>query len=100
MELGVFGMALLLIALLSLVLTLWRMRGRMVARDDTWGRAVMELAMVLWLGAMADFVFTPLLQNLLAAGYLWWVAGVAFNQDAYAPRADDRMIGNHPGGTG
>jgi len=99
MELGVFGMILLLIALLSLVLTLWRMRGRMVARHDAWGRAVMELAMVLWIGAMADFVFTPLLQNLLAAGYLWWVAGVAFNQDAYAPRVDDRVIGNHPGGT-
>ncbi len=84
MELGVFGMILLSIALLSLVLTLWRMRGRVVARNDTWGRVVMELAMVLWIGAMADFVFTPLLQNLLAAGYLWWVAGVAFNQDAYA----------------
>ncbi len=103
MELGVFGMILLLIALLSLVLTLWRMRGRMVARNDTWGRAVMELAMVLWIGAMADFVFTPLLQNLLAAGYLWWIAGVAFNQDAYADgetgRQGDRVIGNHPGGT-
>lgn len=93
MELGIFGMILLLIALLSLILTLWRMRGRMVERNDVWGRAVMELAMVLWIGAMADFVFTPLLQNLLAAGYLWWVAGVAFNQDAYAPRADDRVTG-------
>jgi len=38
---------------------------------------------VFWVGALANFVFTPLLQNLLAAGYLWWVAGVAFNQDAY-----------------
>lgn len=93
MELGVFGMVLLLVALLSLVLTLYRMRGRMVARDDAWGRGVMEMAIVLWIGAMADFVFTPLLQNLLAAGYLWWVAGVAFNQDAYAPRADDRVTG-------
>lgn len=92
MELGLFGMILLLIALLSLVLTLWRMRSRMVARHDTWGRAVMELAMVLWIGAMADFVFTPLLQNLLAAGYLWWVAGVAFNQDAYAAQADDKVM--------
>ncbi len=93
MELGVFGMILLLIALLSLILTLGRMRGRMVTRNDTWGRAVMELAMVLWIGAMVDFVFTPLLQNLLAAGYLWWVAGVAFNQDASAAQADDRVTG-------
>ncbi len=91
MELGLFGMALLLVALLSLLLTLWRMRGRRIAANDLWGRAVMELAMVLWIGAMADFIFTPLLQNLLAAGYLWWVAGLAFNQDAFAPRADDRV---------
>lgn len=87
MELGVFGMALLLAALLSLLVTLWRIRNRMNARGDPWGRAAAELAMVLWLGAMADFIFTPLLQNLLAAGYLWWAAGLAFNQDAYAPAA-------------
>jgi hypothetical protein len=91
MELGLFGMALLLVALLSLLSTLWRMRRRRMAASDLWGRAVMELAMVLWIGAMADFIFTPLLQNLLAAGYLWWVAGVAFNQDAFAPRADDKV---------
>jgi hypothetical protein len=91
MELGLFGMALLLVALLSLLLTLWRMRGRRIAASDRWGRAVMELAMVLWIGVLADFIFTPLLQNLLAAGYLWWVAGVAFNQDAFAPRADDKV---------
>ncbi len=86
MEVGLFGMGLLLVALLSLLLTFWRMRSRRNARNDTWGRAVTELALVLWVGAMADFIFTPLLQNLLAAGYLWWVAGVAFNQDAYADR--------------
>lgn len=83
MELGMFGMVLLLVALASLVLTLWRIRGRMAARADLWGRIAAELAMVLWIGAMADFIFTPLLQNLLAAGYLWWAAGVAFNQDVY-----------------
>lgn len=91
MELGLFGMALLLVALLSLLWTLWRMRRRRIAASDLWGRAAMELAMVLWIGALADFIFTPLLQNLLAAGYLWWVAGVAFNQDAFAPRADDKV---------
>jgi hypothetical protein len=88
MELGLFGMALLLMALLSLVLTLWRMRSGMNDRGDVRGRALMELAMVLWIGAMADFVFTPLLQNLLAAGYLWWAAGVAFHEDAYAGVGD------------
>ncbi len=90
-------MALLLAALLSLVLTLWRMRRRMDRGDDVWGRALMELAMVLWIGAMADFVFTPLLQNLLAAGYLWWAAGVAFHEDANASErgsgASDPVIG-------
>jgi O-antigen ligase len=84
MELGLLGMALLLLALLSLTLTLWRMRRAMNSRGDAIGRAVVELAMVLWIGAMADFIFTPLLQNLLAAGYLWWVAGVAFHEDANA----------------
>lgn len=88
MELGLFGMALLLLALLSLVLTLWRMRCGMTSRGDAYGRALVELAMVLWIGAMADFVFTPLLQNLLAAGYLWWVAGVAFHEDAQAGAGD------------
>lgn len=88
MELGVFGLGLLLATLVSLLLVFWRMRGRMSARGDEWGRAAAELALVLWIGAMADFVFTPLLQNLLAAGYLWWVAGVALNQDAYATTED------------
>jgi len=58
----------------------------MVARCDPFGQALVELALVFWVGALANFVFTPLLQNLLAAGYLWWVAGVAFNQDAYADK--------------
>jgi O-antigen ligase len=86
MELGLFGMGVLLVALLSLLLTFWRMRRRMLSRGNPFGQAAVELALILWAGAMADFVFTPLLQNLLAAGYLWWVAGVAFNQDAYADR--------------
>lgn len=84
MELGIFGMVLLLVVLVSLVLTLWRIRGRMLARGDPLGRAVAELALILWVGAMVDFLFTPLLQNMLAAGYLWWIAGVAFHEDAYA----------------
>ena len=84
MELGLFGMGLLLVVLLSLLLTFWRMRSGMRSRGDPFGQAVVELALVFWVGALANFVFTPLLQNLLAAGYLWWVAGVAFNQDAYA----------------
>lgn len=88
MEMGLFGMALLGLALLSLVLTLWRMRRGMDRRGDAFGRALVELAMVLWIGAMADFVFTPLLQNLLAAGYLWWAAGVAFHEDAKAGVGD------------
>jgi len=77
---------LLLVALVSLLLTFWRMRRRMHTRGDPFGQAVVELALVFWFGALANFVFTPLLQNLLAAGYLWWAAGVAFNQDAYADR--------------
>lgn len=93
MEMGLFGMGLLLVTLLSLLRAFWRMRRRMTARGDPWGQAVVELALVLWVGALANFVFTPLLQNLLAAGFLWWVAGVAFNQDAYAPRADGRVTG-------
>lgn len=80
MELGLFGMALLLLALLALLATLARMRRGMDARGDLPGRVLVELALVLWVGAMADFVFTPLLQNLLAAGYLWWAAGVAFHE--------------------
>lgn len=83
MELGLFGMGLLLVTLMSLLFTFWRMRRGMCSRGDPYGRAVVEVALILWAGAMADFVFTPLLQNLLAAGYLWWAAGVAFNQDAY-----------------
>ncbi|MFZ2360652.1 MAG: O-antigen ligase family protein [Anaerolineae bacterium] len=86
MEMGLFGMGLLLVALVSLLLTFWRMRRRMHTRGDPFGQAVVELALVFWFGALANFVFTPLLQNLLAAGYLWWAAGVAFNQDAYADR--------------
>ena len=64
MELGLFGLGLLLAALLALLLTLWRMR----AHGDVWVRAAAELALVLWIGAMADFVFTPLLQNSVGRG--------------------------------
>jgi O-antigen ligase len=84
MEMGVFGMALLLAVLASLVLTLWRMSQRARVGRDPIGQTLAELALVLWIGAMADFIFTPLLQNVLAAGYLWWIAGVAFHEDAYA----------------
>lgn len=88
MELGLFGMALLLAALVSLALTLLRMRRGLSVRGDPYGRALVELALVLWIGAMADFVFTPLLQNLLAAGYLWWAAGVAFHEGARVPNGE------------
>lgn len=83
METGIFGMVLLLIALVSLLATLWRLRRRRLARSDLWGLALTELALVFWFGAMVDFIVTPLLQNLLAAGHLWFIAGVAFHLDTY-----------------
>lgn len=83
MELGIPGLLLLLITLGALLAALWRMRSRASSRGDPWSVAVVELALVFWIGAMVDFVFTPLLQNLLAAGYLWWAAGTAFHHDIY-----------------
>ncbi len=83
METGLFGLLLMGAALVALLATLWRIRGRQRAVADGWGQAMAELAIVFWIGAMADFVVTPLLQNLLAAGALWWIAGVAFHLDAY-----------------
>ncbi len=83
METGLFGLLLLAAALLALLTTLWRIRRRRRSAADSWGAAMAELAIVFWIGAMADFVVTPLLQNLLAAGTLWWIAGAAFHLDAY-----------------
>lgn len=86
MELGLLGMALLLVMLLSLVATLWRMRQRRRAANDTGGALLAEVALVTWLGALAVFAVTPLMQNFLVAAYLWLIAGLAFHLDAY-PRA-------------
>lgn len=83
MELGLFGMALLLIVLLSLVATLWRMRQRQLAAGDAGGKLLVEVALVTWLGALAVFAVTPLMQNFLVAAYLWLIAGLAFHVDAY-----------------
>ncbi|MCB0250184.1 MAG: O-antigen ligase family protein [Anaerolineae bacterium] len=83
MELGLIGMALLLVVLLSLVATLWRIRQRQKASGDTGGTVLAEVALVTWLGALAVFAVTPLMQNFLVAAYLWLVAGLAFHLDAY-----------------
>jgi len=85
METGVFGMILLLITLASLLATLWRLRKKRHALGDPWGATLTEIALVLWIGVMVDFVVTPLLQNFMSVGYLWFVAGVAFHIDAYDP---------------
>ncbi len=77
MELGWLGLLLQALVFAALLQTLWRLRQQRLARGDVLGRVLAELALIFWLGALADFVFTPLLQNLLAAGYLWWAAGVA-----------------------
>ena len=83
MELGLIGMALLLVVLLSLVATLWRIRQRQKASGDAGGTVLAEVALVTWLGALAVFAVTPLMQNFLVAAYLWLVAGLAFHLDAY-----------------
>ena len=77
------GVALLLVVLLSLVATLWRIRQRQKASGDTGGTVLAEVALVTWLGALAVFAVTPLMQNFLVAAYLWLVAGLAFHLDAY-----------------
>jgi hypothetical protein len=82
METGLFGLILLLILLASLMVTLWRIRGRMRMHGDPWAMVLVELAIIYWAGALVDFIVTPLLQNLLAAGYLWMIAGIAFHLDA------------------
>lgn len=82
MELGLIGMALLLMVLLSLVATLWRMRQRQKARGDAGGTVLVEAALVTWLGALAVFAVTPLMQNFLVAAYLWLIAGLAFHVDS------------------
>jgi O-antigen ligase len=83
MEVGVLGMALLLIMLLSLLATLWRMRQRRRQRGDLPAQILTEVAFVTWMGALAVFVVTPLIQNFLVASYLWLIAGLAFHLDAY-----------------
>lgn len=87
MEAGLLGMALLLLLLLSLVATLWRMRQRQMALGDAAGTVLVEVALVTWLGALAVFAVTPLMQNFLVAAYLWLAAGLAFHLDAYARSA-------------
>lgn len=85
METGLLGLILLFALLTALLAALWRIRASLPARGDPggWGQTLVEVAFVLWLGAMAVFIVTPLLQNLLAAGYLWAIAGMAFHLDAY-----------------
>lgn len=85
METGVVGMLLLLIVLLSLLATLWRLRQRQRARGDSFAQMVTEVALVLWVGAMAVFAVTPLMQNFLVASYLWLMVGFAFHLEAYKP---------------
>ena len=85
MELGLIGMALLLVVLLSLVATLWRMRQRQKASGDRGGTVLAEVALVTWLGALAVFAVTPLMQNFLVAAYLGLIAGLAFHVDAREP---------------
>ena len=85
MELGVLGMVLLTACLAALLRTLLHMRSQRHARGDRWGELLATLAVILWAGAIADFIFTPLLQNMLAAGYLWFAAGLALQYDAYTP---------------
>ena len=52
---------------------------------------LVEVALVTWLGALAVFAVTPLMQNFLVAAYLWLIAGLAFHVDAYrAPVIGDQ----------
>lgn len=90
METGLFGLLLLLAALTALMAALWRIRRRLRGLGDLVGVTVAELAFIYWFGALADFVVTPLLQNLLAAGYLWMIAGVAFHLDALSSAENAR----------
>ena len=82
MEAGLLGMVLLLIMLLSLIVTLWRMRRRQQQRGDLPAQMLTEVALVTWAGALAVFIVTPLIQNFLVASYLWLIAGLAFHLDA------------------
>ena len=82
MEAGLLGMVLLLIMLLSLLATLWRMRRRQQQRGDLPAQLLTEVALVTWAGALAVFIVTPLIQNFLVASYLWLIAGLAFHLDA------------------
>lgn len=90
MEVGILGMVFLLIVLVSLLATLWRMRERQRLRGDGSAQLLTEVALVTWVGALAVFIVTPLIQNFLVASYLWLIAGIAFHLDAYTgqPRYD------------
>lgn len=83
METGLVGMALLLVLLLSLMATLWRLRQKNRRTGDRWAQALTEVAFIAWAGALAVFTVTPLMQNFLVASYLWLLAGFAFHLDAY-----------------
>jgi hypothetical protein len=54
--------------------------------------------MVIWVGALAVFTVTPLMQNFLVASYLWLVAGLAFHLDAYPqePRQEPAAPAGEP----
>lgn len=84
MEAGVPGLILLAAVSLSLVATLWRLRQKRRRLGDTAAQALIEWGLVVWIGALAVFVVTPLLQNMLVAGYLWLIAGLAFHVEAYS----------------
>ncbi|MEA3336000.1 MAG: O-antigen ligase family protein [Chloroflexota bacterium] len=84
MEMGIFGMLLLMLFFLSLIATLWRLRKRQKQRGDLEAQMLTEVALVAWIGMLAVFTVTPLMQNFLVASYLWLMAGFAFHLDAYA----------------
>lgn len=86
METGVLGLILLLITLFSLVATLWRLRERQRRRGDLFAQRLTELIFIIWVGTLVVFMVTPLLQNMLVAGYLWLLAGFALHMDAYRPK--------------
>lgn len=89
METGLLGMLLLLLLLLSLIATMWRLRQKRKAGNDLEGRVLTEVSVVAWIGALAVFTVTPLMQNFLVASYLWLIAGITFHLDAY------EMVNDH-----
>jgi hypothetical protein len=59
------------------------MRQRRRLRGDLPAQILTEVALVTWVGALAVFIVTPLIQNFLVASYLWLIAGLAFHLDAF-----------------